>query len=58
MCSLDIVWVVVPPRSSHAFGISVVWRDVVVIGELFVTDGALPVLFDDLPVQELAHLAG
>ena len=36
MCRLDIVWMVVSPRSAHSFGISMVWDDVVVIGELFV----------------------
>jgi hypothetical protein len=33
-----------------------VWHDVVVIRELFVADGALSVLLDDLPVQQFPHL--
>jgi hypothetical protein len=32
-----------------------VWNDVVVVGEIFVTDGALPVLLDHLPVQKFPH---
>ena len=58
VCCLDIIRMVVSPRPSHPFGIPVVWHDVVVMCELFVTNGALSALFDDLPVQELAHLAG
>jgi len=49
---------VVSPSSSHSFGVSVVWNDIVVVGELFLADGTLSVLFDDPPVQELTHLAG
>ena len=30
--------------------------DVAIVGELFVADRALFVLFDDLPLQQLAHL--
>jgi hypothetical protein len=32
-CS-DIVWVIVSPRPSHSFGISVVWHNVVATREL------------------------
>jgi hypothetical protein len=46
----DIVWVVVSPRSPHSFGISMIRHDISVVGELFVTDGTLPVLVDDFPV--------
>jgi hypothetical protein len=28
------------------------------VGELFVADGAFPVLLDNLPVQQLPHLGG
>jgi hypothetical protein len=35
-----------------------IWSDVVVVGELFVADGAFPVLLDNLPVQQLPHLGG
>ena len=51
MRCLDIVWVVVPPRSSHPFGIPVIWNYIRVIRELFVADGAFPVLFDNLAIQ-------
>lgn len=53
---LDIVWVIIPPRSSHPFGMPMVWHDVVVVRELFVADGALPVLLRNLSVQKLPHL--
>ena len=55
MRGLNIVRVVVSPGSSHAFGIDVVWHDVVVVGELLVADWTLPVLLDNLPVQEFPH---
>jgi len=58
MRCLDVVWVIIPPRSSHPFGIPVVWCDVVVIRELFVADGAFPVLLDNLAVQQLSHFSG
>ena len=50
MGCLDIVWMIVPPGSSHPFRIPVVWHDIVVVRELFVADGTLPVLLDDLAV--------
>ena len=43
---------VVPPRPSHSFRVPVVRHDIVVIRELLVADGAFPVLFDNLPVQQ------
>jgi hypothetical protein len=52
---LDIVRMVISPSPSHTFGISVVWHDVVIVRELFVADGAYPVLLNDLPVQEFPH---
>jgi hypothetical protein len=55
MRCLNVVWMVVPPCSSHSFRIPVVRHDIVVIRELFVTDGAFPVLFDDFAVQHLSH---
>ena len=58
MCCLNVVGMVVTPSSSHAFGIPVVWNDVVVIRERFVADGTDLVLFDDFLVQEFAHFCG
>ena len=55
MRCLDIVWVIIPPGPSYSFGISMVWDDVVIVCELFVTNGAFPVLLDDLPVQQFPH---
>jgi hypothetical protein len=46
---------VVSPRSSHPFGISVVWHDVVIVGELFVADCAYSFLLGDCPLQKFAH---
>ena len=46
---------VVSPRSSHPFGISVVWHDVVIVGELFVADCAYSFLLGDFPLQKFAH---
>lgn len=40
MRCLDIVWMIVSPRSSHAFRVPVVRNNVVVICELFVADSA------------------
>jgi len=48
---------VVSPRSSHSFGISVVWNDVVVVGELFVADCAYSLLLGDLSLQQFPHFA-
>ena len=55
MSRLDIVWMIISPSPSHAFGIDVVWHDVVVVGEFLVADWTLPVLLDNLPVQEFPH---
>jgi len=56
MHGLDIVRMIVSPRSSHAFGINVVGHDVVVVGEGFLADGALSALFEDLAIEQLPHL--
>jgi len=55
MRRLNIVWVIVSPCSSHPFGISVVWDNIVVIAEFFFADGTDPVLFHNLPVQQFPH---
>jgi len=46
---------VVSPRSSHSFGIPVVRNDVVIVGELFVADGAYSFLLGDFPLQKFPH---
>jgi hypothetical protein len=48
---------VVSPRTSHSFGIDVVGHDVVATGERHLTDGTLPVLLDDLAVEQLPHFS-
>jgi hypothetical protein len=52
MGCLDIVWMVVPPTSSHALRFPVVRYDLAVVGELFVTDGTFSVLLDNFTVQK------
>ena len=50
MCCLDIVWMIIPPCSSHSFRILVVRDDVVVIREVFVADGAYSALLENLSI--------
>ena len=47
---------IISERTAHSPGINMVGDDVVIIGELFKADGALPVLLDNLPLQKLTHL--
>jgi hypothetical protein len=54
--SLDILWMIVSPRPSHSLRIDVVGHDVAVIGEGHLTNGTLPVLFDNFPVEQFPHL--
>ena len=56
MDSLNIVGMIVSPRSSHATGMDVVWDDVGVVGELFIADTAFAVLGHNLSVHQLTHL--
>ena len=55
VCCLDIVRMIISPRSSHTFRIPVVRHDIVVICEVFVADGADPALLDNLSVQKFPH---
>ena len=55
MRCLDVVRVIISPSSAHSFRIPVVWNHIVIVCELFVTDGAFPVLLDDLPVEKFPH---
>jgi hypothetical protein len=56
MYCLDIVGVIVSPRSAHSFGIPMVRNHVVIVRELFVADRADTSFFADLSVQQLPHL--
>jgi hypothetical protein len=56
MRSLDILGMVVSPRPFHSSRINVIGYDVAVIGECHLTDGTLPVLFDDFAAEQLPHL--
>jgi hypothetical protein len=47
---------VVSPRSSHPFGITVVWYDAVVVGDQFMAEGEFPALFHNLRVKQFPHL--
>lgn len=56
MYGSNVFRMIVPPGSTHSFRISVVWCDIVVVGELFVADRAYPALLQDLAVEQLPHL--
>jgi hypothetical protein len=53
---LDIVRVIIAPCSSHAFGVDMIWHDVVVVYECFLADPSLSVLRYDLAIEQLPHL--
>ena len=53
---LDVLRVVVYPRPSHSSRIDVIGHDVAIVREGHLTDGALPVLFDNFAVEQLPHL--
>jgi hypothetical protein len=50
MHGLDVFRMVIAPSSSHSFRVPVVGYDVATVGKFLVTEGALPVLLDDLSV--------
>jgi len=54
--SLDVVGMIVPPRSAHASGTDMVGYDVAVICELFMADTALAALGQNLLIHQLPHL--
>jgi hypothetical protein len=56
MHSLDIVGMIVSPRSSHSSRIDVIGHDVVVVGERHLTNRTLLILFDNSAVEQLPHL--
>jgi hypothetical protein len=56
MSCLDIVGMVICPRSSHPFGILVVWHNVVAVGEFLVANGTRPTLLDNFAIQQFPHL--
>jgi hypothetical protein len=55
MNRLNVFRVVVSPCPAHAEGMDMVGYYVAVIGERFVTEGALATLGGNLPVEEFAH---
>jgi hypothetical protein len=55
MCCLDVVWMVISPRSAHPLWFFVVWYYIVVVREWFFAYGTDSVLFDDLALQQLFH---
>jgi hypothetical protein len=46
---------VISPRPAHASRIGVVRHDVVVVGERYLTDGALPVLLNYFSIEQFPH---
>ena len=55
MNCLDILGVVISPRTSHSFGLNVVWNNFVAIREGGFADCTLPLLLGDLSVQQFPH---
>jgi hypothetical protein len=53
--SLDIVWMIVSPRSSHAAGMDVVGDNVGIICELYIAESTLAVLGHNLLVHQLSY---
>jgi hypothetical protein len=53
--SLNVIRMIVSPRSAHAAGTDMVGYDVAVVCELFMADGALAFLGKNLPVKKLSH---
>ena len=56
MHGLNVFFVVIPPGSSHPFGLDMVGHDVATIGKFMVANGALPILLYDFSIQQLPHL--
>src|SRR5580700_3858504 len=54
--SLDVVRMIVPPRSAHAAGTDVVRHDVAVLGKPFLAECADAILCRNLSVHQLPHL--
>jgi hypothetical protein len=54
---LDVVGMIVSPRSAHTFRTDVIRHNIAVVGEPFIAEGADAILSNDLPVEELPHLA-
>src|SRR5271157_4536697 len=48
MHGLDVFRMVISPGSSHSLRVSVVRHDVAAVGKFMVTNGALPVLLDEI----------
>jgi len=57
MHSLDIVRVIVSPRSSHTSWMDMVRDDVRIAGERFFTDCTSAVLLGDLAIHQSSHLS-
>lgn len=57
MDCLDVVGMIVPQRSSHSSWADVIRDDVAVLSEPLLAERADAILSDDLPVEELPHLA-
>jgi hypothetical protein len=57
MNCLNIVRVVVPPCSAHAFGMDVIGHHVAVVSEPPLAESANALLGDNFPVKELPHFA-
>jgi hypothetical protein len=56
MHCLNVFRVVISPGSTHAAWVDVVRHDVVAVGELYMAECALPILFDNLAIYQPPHL--
>jgi hypothetical protein len=56
MYRLNVVGMIVSPRSSHSTGIDVVGNDVAVVGEPFLAEGADAILRSNPSVHQFSHL--
>jgi hypothetical protein len=54
--SLNIVRMIVSPRSSHPSGVDVVRDNVAIVSELRTAESAFPDLRHDLSVEQFPHL--
>jgi hypothetical protein len=56
MHGLDVFRMVISAGPAHSLRVSVVRHNFAAVGKFMVANGTLPVLLDDLPVQQLPHL--
>ena len=58
MDCLNVLGMIISPRSSHPFGLDMVGHNLVVMRELLVANRAPPILLNDFSVKQFPHLSG